>query len=341
LRKSQRRAQHCIEYTGGPMSEREQWSFPEELQPRPAELRFDLDAALDAVVMLRSEVPEDAFTAQILGTERAGSGVVIGDGLVLTIGYLITEASTIWLTTNAGQVIGAHALGYDQPSGLGLVQALGRLDAPALARGTAATCGVGDGVIVAGHGGRAHALEARVFARREFAGYWEYVLDDALFTTPAHPLWGGAAVIGADGRLLGVGSLFVEEMVGERKVEGNMAVPIDLLEPILDGLLRTGRGGRPPRPWLGLYATEHERRLVVAGLAPGGPAANAGLRVGDTLAEVAGEPVAGLADLFRKVWHLGAAGVEVPLAVARNGKRVELRIASIDRANLLKKPQLH
>ena len=192
------------------------------MQPRPSELRFDLDAALDAVVMLRSEVPEDAFTAQILGTERAGSGVVIGDGLVLTIGYLITEASTIWLTTNAGQVIGAHALGYDQPSGLGLVQALGRLDAPALARGTAATCGVGDGVIVAGHGGRAHALEARVFARREFAGYWEYVLDDALFTTPAHPLWGGAAVIGADGRLLGVGSLFVEEMVGERKVEGNM-----------------------------------------------------------------------------------------------------------------------
>jgi S1-C subfamily serine protease len=322
------------------MAEPERWSFPEELQPRASELRFDLDAALDAVVMLRSEVPEDAFTAQILGTERAGSGVVIGDGLVLTIGYLITEASTIWLTTNAGQVIGAHALGYDQPSGLGLVQALGRLEAPALARGTAAACGVGDGVIVAGHGGRAHALEARVFARREFAGYWEYVLDDALFTTPAHPLWGGAAVIGADGRLLGIGSLFIEELVGERKVEGNMAVPIDLLEPILDGMLRTGRSGRA-RPWLGLYATELERRLVVAGLAPGGPAAGAGLRVGDTLAEVAGEPVAGLADLFRKVWGLGAAGVEVPLTVARNGKRVELRLASIDRADLLKKPQLH
>ncbi len=323
------------------MSEPERWAFPEALQPRAAELRFDLDAALDAVVMLRSEVPEDAFTAQILGTVRAGSGVVIGDGLVLTIGYLITEASTIWLTTNAGQVVAGHALAYDQPSGFGLVQALGRLDAPVLARGTAATCSAGDRVIIAGHGGRAHALEARVFARREFAGYWEYVLDDAIFTTPAHPLWGGAAVIGADGRLLGVGSLFVEEMVGERKVEGNMAVPVDLLEPILDELLRAGRASRPPRPWLGLYATELERRLVVAGLAPGGPAANAGLRVGDTLAEVAGEPVAGLADLFRKVWRLGAAGVEVPLAVTRSGKRVEIRVASIDRAELLKKPQLH
>jgi S1-C subfamily serine protease len=323
------------------MSEPEQWSFPEELQPRQSNLRFDLDAALGAVVMLRSEIPEDAFTASILGTERAGSGVVIGDGLVLTIGYLITEASTIWLTTASGQVLAGHALGYDQPTGFGLVQALGRLDAPALARGTAATCGVGDAVVVAGHGGRAHALEAQVFARREFAGYWEYVLDDALFTTPAHPLWGGAAVIGGDGRLLGVGSLFVEEMVGERKVEGNMAVPIDLLEPILEDLLRSGRARRPPRPWLGLYATELERRLVVAGLAPGGPAARAGLHVGDTLAAVAGRPVQGLADLFRKVWRLGAAGVEVPLTVARNGTQLEVRVASIDRADLLKKPQLH
>ena len=323
------------------MSEPEQWSFPQELQPRQSGLRFDLDAALDAVVMLRSEVPEDAFTAQILGTERAGSGVVIGDGLVLTIGYLITEASTIWLSTNAGQVIGGHALAYDQPSGFGLVQALGRLEAPTLARGTTKTCREGDAVTVAGYGGRAHALEARVFARREFAGYWEYLLDDAIFTTPAHPLWGGAAVIGADGKLLGIGSLFVEEMVGERKVEGNMAVPIDLLEPNLDDLLRSGRASRAPRPWLGLYATEHERRLVVAGLAPGGPAASAGLRVGDTLTKVAGKPVEGLADLFRKVWSLGAAGVEVPLALTRNGKRAELRIASIDRADLLKKPPLH
>jgi S1-C subfamily serine protease len=323
------------------VSEPEQWGFPEELQPRPAELGFDLGAALDAVVMLRAEIPEEAFTAGILGTERAGSGVVIGDGLVLTIGYLITEATTLWLTTNRGQVIGGHVLAYDQPSGLGLVQALGRLDAPTLARGTAASCEVGDGVIVAGHGGRAHALQARVFAKREFAGYWEYLLEEALFTTPAHPLWGGAAVIGADGRLVGLGSLFVEEMAGERKVEGNMAVPIDLLEPILDDLLKLGRADRPPRPWLGLYATELQGRLVVAGLATGGPAARAGLKTGDTLAEVAGEPVTGLADLFRKVWRLGAAGVEVPLTVARNGNRRAVTVASVDRGDLLSKPSLH
>jgi len=323
------------------MSEPEQWAFPEELQPRPAELGFDLGAALDSVVMLRAEIPEDAFTAGILGTERAGSGVVIGEGLVLTIGYLITEATTLWLTTNKGQVIGGHALAYDQPSGFGLVQALGRLDAPALARGTAASCEVDDSVIVAGHGGRAHALQARVFAKREFAGYWEYLLEEALFTTPPHPLWGGAALIGADGRLIGLGSLFVEEMAGERKVEGNMAVPIDLLEPILDDLLKFGRADRPPRPWLGLYATELEGRLVVAGLAQGGPAARAGLRVGDTLTEVAAEPVTGLADLFRKVWRLGAAGVEVPLTLARNGKRLPVTLSSIDRGDLLSKPSLH
>ena len=148
-------------------------------------------------------------------------------------------------------------------------------------------------------------------------------------------------MIGVDGRLVGLGSLFVEEMADERKVEGNMAVPIDLLEPILDDLLKLGRADRPPRPWLGLYATELEGRLVVAGLAPGGPAGRGGLRSGDTLAEVAGQPVTGLADLFRKVWRLGAAGVEVPLTVARNGKRVELKLASVDRADLLRKPYLH
>src|SRR5262245_46734923 len=135
------------------MAESSNWAFPETLQPRAEEVPFDLEAALDAVVLLRAEVPEDAFTAAILGTERAGNGVVIReDGLVLTIGYLITEAQTIWLTTNSGQVVPGYPVAYDFASGFGLVQPLGALNAPVLERGSTASCGIGNDVIVIGHG---------------------------------------------------------------------------------------------------------------------------------------------------------------------------------------------
>jgi len=126
------------------MADTRNWAFPDNLQPSPEEVRFDLTRALDAVVMLRAEIPEDAFTASILGTERVGNGVVINDdGLVLTIGYLITEARSIWLTTNSGAVVEGHPLAYDFATGFGLVQPLGRLDAPALERGSARACTVG------------------------------------------------------------------------------------------------------------------------------------------------------------------------------------------------------
>ncbi len=318
------------------------WAFPSELRPRPEDWDFDLERALGALVLLRVEVPEDAFTAQILGTERLGNGVVIGeDGLILTIGYLVTEASSVWITTAQGAVLAGHPLAYDQVSGFGLVMPLGRLGAPPLARGSAARARVGDDVMVAGHGGRAHALKAQLFDKREFAGYWEYVLDEALFAAPAHPQWGGTALIGADGRLLGIGSLLVEEKHNDKAVQGNMFVPVDLLEPILDDLVKRGRSRRAARPWLGMYTTEIGAKLVVAGLASGGPADRAGVKLGDVVVGVAGEPPRGLADLFRRVWALGPAGVEVPLTVARSGKRQDMRLATIDRTDFLKKPSLH
>jgi len=324
------------------MSDLSNWAFPPEMQPTSNEARFDLEGALDSMVLLRAEVPEDAFTAGILGTERIGNGVVIReDGLVLTIGYLITEATTIWLNSNAGKAVPAHPVAYDQPSGFGLVQPLGKLGAPPLARGTAASCRVGDGVVVAGHGGRKHALKAKLIAKREFAGYWEYVLDEALFTAPAHPHWSGAALISGEGRLVGIGSLMVQEELAGRNVQGNMMVPIDLLEPILEDLLKLGHAKRVARPWLGLYATEVKGHVVISGLADGAPAERAGVQVGDIVIEVAGARVGGLADLFRKIWSLGAAGVEVPVTLVREGSVSRIRVASIDRQELLKKPSLH
>ncbi|HEX6138272.1 MAG TPA: S1C family serine protease [Casimicrobiaceae bacterium] len=323
------------------MADQTQWAFPSELQPKSGEVRFDLPHALDAVVAMRIEVPEDAFTASILGTERVGNGIVIGDdGLVLTIGYLITEAESIWLTTHAGAVVPGHALAYDQVTGLGLVLPLGRLDLRPIARTSLESADLDDEVFVIGHGGRGHALRARVFARREFAGYWEYLLDEALFTTPPHPEWSGAALLDANGRLAGIGSLFVQEADGDDVVKGNMFVPSELIDPILGDMLRFGRVDRPPRPWLGIYTAETRDGIAIQGLAQGGPAERAGVKIGDIVRDVAGASVADLADFYRSVWQRGPAGADIPLTLARDGRATDVVVRSVDRNTLLKKPPL-
>ena len=320
----------------------QKWEFPVEMRPRPEDWRFDLDSVLDAVVMVRSEIPEDAFTAGILGTERAGNGVVIReDGLILTIGYLITEASTIWITTNKGTVAGGFPLAYDQATGFGLVQPLGKLGVKPIERGSASSCRVGENVVVAGHGGRAHALKATVFAKREFAGYWEYALDEAVFTAPAHPQWGGSALVGSDGKLLALGSLLIQEKVDAGTLQGNMHVPIDLLAPILDDMLKLGRSSKPPRPWLGLYVTEAGKHLAIAGLAPGGPAERAGVKIGDVILQVAGEKPDSLFDLWQRAWRAGPVGTEVALKLLRKGSVRDFAVRSADRSDFLKKPHLH
>ncbi len=325
------------------MSDLGSWSFPAHLQPQPAGYQFDLDRAIDAVVGLRAEVPEDAFTASTLGTERIGNGVVIrDDGLVLTIGYLITEATGVWLTANDGSAVQGYPIAYDQASGLGLVMPLGKLNAPALPRGPLAAIGPESPVLVIGHGGRAHALKARCVDKREFAGYWEYVLDEAAFTAPAHPLWSGAALLDERGRLLGIGSLLVQEQVDGEETQGNMFVPVELLNPILDDMTKLGRSSKPPRPWLGMYVAEDDKgRLVVNGLASNGPADRAGIKLHDVVREVAGIRVTSLAECFRAIWRLGAAGVMVPLTLGRGTATLQLAVASADRSDFLKKPQLH
>ncbi|HYG86031.1 MAG TPA: S1C family serine protease [Azospirillum sp.] len=319
------------------------WRIPPEFQPDPGALAYDLDRALASVVSLRATIPDDAFTAEALGTERAGQGAAIReDGLVLTIGYLIAEAEEVWLTTNDGRAVRAHALAYDHVSGFGLVQALEPLDVPALALGNSRNVAPGDDVVVGGAGGRSRSLAAQVVARQEFAGYWEYLIEDAIFTVPAHPNWGGTALLGPRGELLGIGSLQLQSRVpGGRIVPLNMSVPIDLLKPILDDLLRLGRVDRPSRPWLGLYVTEDEHeRVVVVGLAGDGPARRAELRPGDIMCAVAGKPVTSLAGFYGVLWSLGPAGVDVPLRVEREGDVFDLLVGSADRSRFLKSARL-
>ena len=310
---------------------------------KESDVDFDVEAMLSSLVSVRSHVPDDALTASVLGTERMGNGVVIGDrGLVLTIGYLVTEAQTLWITDRRGAAVPGHVLGYDQESGFGLVQALQPLPAPAMELGVSAECDVGDPVIVAGHGGDDALVTGRIIAKREFAGYWEYVLDEALFTAPAHPNWGGAALVGSDGRLLGVGSLLVQTVSSSGEQAGaNMIVPIDLLKPILEDMKMYGRPNRPARPWLGFLVQDIGDHLVVASVYDGCPADRAGVEVGDLVVEVAGEPIDGLAELFRSVWDIGPAGSEIPLTIVRDGESRPVVLESIDRDARLKHGAVH
>ena len=287
------------------------WKVSPSVQPKPEDYDYDLDRALAAVMGLHAIIPNDAFTAETLGSERAGNAVLINErGVVLTIGYLITEAESVWLHLNDGRVVPGHVLGYDQATGFGLVQALAKLDLPPLTLGDSTLVEVDQKVVVGGAGGRHRSVAARVAEKQEFAGYWEYVLDEAIFTAPAHPNWGGTALIGPAGDLLGIGSLQLERAREKGESEHlNMIVPIDDLKPILDDMLKFGRPNRPPRPWLGLYATEMEGKIVVVGLANRGPARDADIRTGDIVLAVAGREVSELSTMFRKIWSLGDAGV--------------------------------
>jgi S1-C subfamily serine protease len=300
---------------------------------------FDLDRTLSSVVALEAKIAEDAFTAATLGTERLGNGIVIGsNGLVLTIGYLVTEAEDVTLVLNDGRRVMGHVLGADPVTGFGLVQSMEPLDLPALLLGDSKALNADSPVVIAGAGGRAHAAAGHVLTRMRFAGYWEYLLDRAVFTEPAHPHWSGAALISATGELVGVGSLSLQGQSRGRFKPINMFVPIELLPPILDDLAR-GKPAHPPRPWLGVLAQELGPHVVVAGVSPGGPAARAELHAGDIILAVDGAPVADLADFYTRLWGQGPAGAIIPLRIQREEDAFELEIRSVDRAALLRKPR--
>ena len=301
---------------------------------------LDLETLNHSVTKLRADIPEDAFTAGILGSQRIGNGVVIDSaGLVLTIGYLMTEATDVWLTNAAGREIAAHPLAYDQVTGFGLVLPLQKLDAPPISLGSSAELRAGSEVHVLSAKDFAPPQAARVLARREFAGAWEYLLEEAIFTAPAHPHWSGAALIDNHGTLVGLGSLLVREVIGGEELNANMFVPIDLLKPILQSLKSTGRVDRQPRPWLGVYAVELAGKVYVTGVVEGGPAQSADIREGDVISEVAHHEVGTLPDFYRRVWAVGPAGTGVPLTTMRGATQLHLNVRSVDRGLLLKRPQ--
>ena len=311
--------------------------------PPPVGTPIDRDAFFAAIVTVQTRALPDARSAATLGAVREGTGVVIGkDGLILTIGYLIVEADDVRIVDDEGHVHPARVVAYDHSTGLGLVQPIAPFDIAPLKLGDSSKLAENDPVLIVNHGGRDEATRAVVVSRRPFTGSWEYLLDRAIFTSPPTLSWSGAALIGTDGSLLGVGSLIVRDASeGTPHLPGNMFVPIEALKPILADLIKTGRRAGPARPWLGLSADEIQGRLVVDRVSPEGPADQAGVQSGDIILAVGGEGVRSQGEFYRKVWGRGAAGSEIPLRVLQGIDIHEIRIRSIDRTDYFRQKPIY
>jgi len=297
---------------------------------------------LKAVVKVRVGVPDYARSAKTLGTEREGSGVVIdAKGHVLTIGYLIMEAETIEIFGPDGKGVSAEAIAYDFKTGFGILKTNKPMEVKPMELGRSSEVREGDPILVAASGGEDGAMGARVISRKEFAGYWEYLLEDAIFTAPPHPNFGGAALIDRTGKLVGIGSLFTQiSIAGLGAIPGNLFVPIDYLKPILSDLIAKGQTADPPRPWLGVNVEENHGRVFVTRITPESPAEKAGLKMGDMILTVNQKEVTGLADFYRKIWGLGNAGVEIPLGLLQGIQIREIKVKSADRGQYYRlKPQ--
>ena len=292
---------------------------------------------LNAIVKVKASIPQDASTARILGTQREGNGVVIDDrGHILTIGYLILEAAAIEVHHLQGDPVNARFVAYDYETGFGILRAVPPLAVKPIKFGQSSRLKEGDPVLMVGFGGPEEVLGSRVVSRKEFAGYWEYLLENAIYTSPPYAGYGGAALIDNKGELLGIGSIFTRlDVPGLGMVPCNMSVPIDLLKPILADLIESGRSAKPRQPWLGVHADEVHGRVFIIRLTPGGPAEKAGIKVGDIILTVDRTPVKGLADFFRQIGRLGPAGVKVPMRILQETEVREISVLSADRYQYL------
>ena len=299
-------------------------------QPPPPAVRRPVTVDDLSVVKLRSRAIANARSASTLGPQREGSGVVIdAQGLVLTIGYLILEAETVELSTTDGRAFPATVVGYDTATGFGLLRALTPLPIKPAEIGQSSALTDREPVLIVGFDGVAPAY---VVSRRQFVGYWEYLLDEAIYTAPATVNWSGAALLSREGKLLGVGSLVVNDAMGPRsQVPGNMFVPIDLLKPRLADLVARGKSSGAPRPWLGVQTQDVQGNVIVTRVSPGSPAEQAALRPGDVIVGLGGQAIKGQADFYTRLWARGEAGVDVPLDVLRGGRLEQVTVKSVDR----------
>lgn len=294
--------------------------------------------ALDAVVKLSIKAIPQARTADTLGAEREGTGVVIGrDGLILTIGYLVMESDSILVLAPDGRVFPAVAIGLDHVTGFGLVRATPGIASRPLPIGDSGDLCELEQVHAVTHAAAGGLTSGYVVARRRFTGYWEYMIEDAIFTAPPRFDHSGAALLDRDGRLVGIASLWVGDALNTGVAfPGNMFVPIDLLKPVLDELITHGRRREPARPWLGVYTEEVESHVVVTRVLPGTPAADAGMRRGDVILGVSGQSIGGQGEFYERLWASGPAGRDVLLHVLRSKTVQQVKVRSVDRLAYLR-----
>lgn len=305
---------------------------PDQGKSDPPAVRPQPERTVDAlsVVKLRSKAFAGARSSRTLGLQREGTGVVLDSaGLVLTIGYLILEAETVELSTADGRLFPATVVGYDSVTGFGLLRSLRPLPIVPIRMGQSSQVATRERVLIVGFDGVAPAV---VVSRRRFVGFWEYLVDEAIYTAPATVNWSGAALLDHEGKLVGIGSLSVNDALGsDSQVAGNLFVPIDLLKPLLSDLIARGKSSTRPRPWLGVQTQEVQGNVIVTRVSPDGPADKAALRPGDVIVAVGGQSITGQADFYTRLWSRGAAGVEIPLEVLRGGKIQSVTVTSADR----------
>ena len=296
----------------------------------------------ESIVRIYSIVPPDARTANSLGTERRGSGVIIDDKHILTIGYIVVEADTINIGLPGGKTVPGELVGYDHTSGFGILRTINSTKLNPLKLGDSDEIKVDELLFVMPYPDQGQASAANAVSRRSFAGWWEYYLDKPIYTFPMNYSWAGTPLINQQGEILGIGSLFVSESLSPGvSSPGNLFVPINDLKPILKDLIDNGRRTKNIKPYMGLSSEDSTGKVSVTRVNENGPAAKAGIMPNDVILSVNGKDVRNMTEFYKTVWGLGGPGTVLKLDIDRNEQRLSFELTTMDRNDFFVKPKYY